>query len=100
MCAIGNHDCEQICVPTSTGYNCECHPGFILNEDQKTCSSKSFITVADCTVVLGMNCSIRIPFVNTFLGLKSVFTPKLCKVIILLYTSSATRQDFYFQTIV
>ncbi|XP_051881384.1 matrilin-3-like [Pristis pectinata] len=38
MCAIGNHDCEQICVSTTTAFYCRCRPGFILNEDRKTCS--------------------------------------------------------------
>ncbi|XP_007898585.1 matrilin-3a [Callorhinchus milii] len=38
MCAVGNHDCEQICVSTTESYYCRCREGFILNEDQKTCS--------------------------------------------------------------
>ncbi|XP_072911554.1 uncharacterized protein [Hemitrygon akajei] len=38
MCAIGDHNCEQICVSTTSSYYCRCHPGFKLNEDRRTCS--------------------------------------------------------------
>ncbi|XP_073712453.1 matrilin-3a isoform X1 [Misgurnus anguillicaudatus] len=38
-CAMG-HDCEHICVNSGSSFNCKCRSGFILNEDQKTCSLK------------------------------------------------------------
>ncbi|GCC19694.1 hypothetical protein chiPu_0018467 [Chiloscyllium punctatum] len=47
ICATGNHDCEQICVNTPMGYHCKCHPGFILNEDQKTCSLEDMCADGD-----------------------------------------------------
>ncbi|XP_078256166.1 uncharacterized protein LOC144593908 [Rhinoraja longicauda] len=43
MCVAASHDCEQVCVSTTTAFYCRCHPGFKLNEDQKTCSR-----VANC----------------------------------------------------
>ncbi|KAG9347316.1 hypothetical protein JZ751_004883, partial [Albula glossodonta] len=39
-CAIG-HDCEHICVNNNGAYYCRCRPGFVLNEDKKTCSKQS-----------------------------------------------------------
>lgn len=41
LCANGNHNCEQICVSTATNYYCQCHSGYLLNEDQKTCAGTS-----------------------------------------------------------
>ncbi|KAI4890086.1 hypothetical protein NFI96_022761, partial [Prochilodus magdalenae] len=38
-CAMGN-DCEHICVSSGSSYHCKCRKGYILNEDQKTCSLK------------------------------------------------------------
>ncbi|XP_066533653.1 matrilin-3a [Hoplias malabaricus] len=38
-CASEN-DCEHICVSSGSSYHCKCRKGYILNEDQKTCSLK------------------------------------------------------------
>ncbi|XP_051732394.1 matrilin-3a isoform X1 [Ctenopharyngodon idella] len=38
-CAMG-HDCEHICVSSGSSFYCKCRKGYILNEDQKTCSLK------------------------------------------------------------
>uniref|UniRef100_A0A673HVI9 Matrilin 3a n=1 Tax=Sinocyclocheilus rhinocerous TaxID=307959 RepID=A0A673HVI9_9TELE len=38
-CALG-HECEQICVNDDASYHCECHRGFLLQEDKKSCSKK------------------------------------------------------------
>ncbi|XP_016391920.1 matrilin-3-like [Sinocyclocheilus rhinocerous] len=38
-CVLG-HECEHICVNDDASYHCECHRGFVLQEDQKTCSKK------------------------------------------------------------
>ncbi|KAF5900269.1 matrilin-3-like isoform X3, partial [Clarias magur] len=37
QCGIG-HDCEHICVNGEGSYHCKCRRGFVLNEDEKTCS--------------------------------------------------------------
>ncbi|XP_019376214.1 PREDICTED: matrilin-3, partial [Gavialis gangeticus] len=38
MCALGTHDCEQVCVSTDGSYTCDCYEGFTLNPDRKSCS--------------------------------------------------------------
>ncbi|KAG1941932.1 matrilin-3a isoform X2 [Pimephales promelas] len=38
-CAMGHH-CEHICVSSGSSFYCKCRKGYILNEDQKTCSLK------------------------------------------------------------
>ncbi|TRZ00495.1 hypothetical protein DNTS_004525 [Danionella cerebrum] len=38
-CAMG-HDCEHICVSSDSSFYCKCRKGYILNEDQKSCSLK------------------------------------------------------------
>ncbi|XP_072136698.1 matrilin-3-like [Mobula birostris] len=69
-CAAGNHDCEQICVNTTTGYYCKCHPGFTLNEDLKTCSRVNHCAAGnhDCEQICvntttGYYCSCRQGFI-------------------------------------
>nr|KAF6429855.1 matrilin 3 [Molossus molossus] len=38
-CALGSHGCQHICVSDGVAsYHCDCHAGFTLNEDKKTCS--------------------------------------------------------------
>ncbi|XP_078069699.1 uncharacterized protein LOC144494000 [Mustelus asterias] len=66
MCAIGNHDCQQICVSTTTSYYCRCRPGFILNEDKKTCSRENVCATGnhDCEQICvntttGFQCKCR-----------------------------------------
>lgn len=36
-CKMG-HSCQHICVGNGTSYYCKCHPGYVLNEDKRTCS--------------------------------------------------------------
>ncbi|XP_052391915.1 uncharacterized protein LOC127938990 isoform X2 [Carassius gibelio] len=38
-CALG-HECEHICVNDDASYHCQCHGGFVLQEDKKSCSKK------------------------------------------------------------
>lgn len=45
VCAPGRHDCEQVCVRDGLLYSCDCHQGYTLNPDGKTCSSKSRLLI-------------------------------------------------------
>ncbi|XP_046692732.1 matrilin-3a isoform X2 [Silurus meridionalis] len=36
-CKMG-HSCQHICVESDTSYYCKCRPGYVLNEDKRTCS--------------------------------------------------------------
>ncbi|KAL6486532.1 hypothetical protein MHYP_G00059240 [Metynnis hypsauchen] len=36
-CEMG-HNCQHICVGNTTSYHCKCRPGYVLNEDKRTCS--------------------------------------------------------------
>uniref|UniRef100_H3AHJ8 VWFA domain-containing protein n=1 Tax=Latimeria chalumnae TaxID=7897 RepID=H3AHJ8_LATCH len=38
FCASGDHGCEHYCVNTEDSYVCQCHQGFTLNPDGRTCS--------------------------------------------------------------
>ncbi|XP_053565624.1 matrilin-3 [Bombina bombina] len=38
LCALGKHDCEHTCVANSRSYFCQCHDGYTLNQDKKTCA--------------------------------------------------------------
>lgn len=37
---IQGHDCQHVCVPHGDSYLCECHQGFVLNADLKSCARK------------------------------------------------------------
>ena len=37
-CAVGSHNCEQICNNTVGGFNCSCRDGFILYLDEASCT--------------------------------------------------------------
>uniref|UniRef100_A0A8C4P6B8 Matrilin 3 n=3 Tax=Dromaius novaehollandiae TaxID=8790 RepID=A0A8C4P6B8_DRONO len=39
MCALGTHDCEQVCVSSGGSYVCDCYEGYTLNPDKRTCSA-------------------------------------------------------------
>ncbi|CAM9968757.1 unnamed protein product [Bubo scandiacus] len=40
MCVhLGTHDCEQVCVSNRGSYLCDCHEGYTLNPDKRTCSA-------------------------------------------------------------
>ncbi|NWI68208.1 MATN4 protein, partial [Todus mexicanus] len=38
MCLVQEHGCQHSCVSTPGSFYCECHPGYRLNMDGKTCS--------------------------------------------------------------
>ncbi|XP_054827054.1 matrilin-3 [Eublepharis macularius] len=40
-CALGTHNCEHICVSSDSSWHCDCHEGYTLNPDMRTCSSKN-----------------------------------------------------------
>ncbi|NXX81622.1 MATN3 protein, partial [Urocolius indicus] len=39
VCAVGTHDCEQVCVRNGGSYLCDCYEGYTLNPDKRTCSA-------------------------------------------------------------
>ncbi|XP_030303610.1 matrilin-3 [Calypte anna] len=39
VCALGSHDCQQVCVSSSGSYLCDCYEGYTLNPDKRTCSA-------------------------------------------------------------
>ncbi|XP_037247186.1 matrilin-3 isoform X1 [Falco biarmicus] len=39
VCALGTHDCEQVCVSNGRTYLCDCYEGYTLNPDKRTCSA-------------------------------------------------------------
>ncbi|NXN07034.1 MATN3 protein, partial [Indicator maculatus] len=39
VCALGTHDCEQVCVRNGKSYLCDCYEGYTLNPDKRTCSA-------------------------------------------------------------
>ena len=38
-CAVSNGGCDQLCIPTDTGRECSCLPGYTLNADGTSCTS-------------------------------------------------------------
>ncbi|CAO2602551.1 Matn2 [Lemmus lemmus] len=46
-CASGNHGCEHECVNAESSYLCQCHEGFALNSDKKTCTRKDVCQAVD-----------------------------------------------------
>lgn len=42
------HDCQQICEKSDDSYICKCRYGYVLNADQKTCSSKTLAAPEKC----------------------------------------------------
>ncbi|XP_078381846.1 uncharacterized protein LOC144664603 isoform X2 [Oculina patagonica] len=44
-CSAHSHDCQQVCVNTDGSFRCECHSGFMLQRDRKSCED-----VNECTV--------------------------------------------------
>ncbi|KAL8172919.1 UNVERIFIED_CONTAM: Matrilin-3 [Gekko kuhli] len=39
-CALGTHNCEQICVTNDGSWRCDCYEGYTLNPDKRTCSTR------------------------------------------------------------
>uniref|UniRef100_A0A8B9QYL2 VWFA domain-containing protein n=1 Tax=Anas platyrhynchos TaxID=8839 RepID=A0A8B9QYL2_ANAPL len=45
MCSIVEHRCDHFCINTPGSYECRCKQGYILNADQKTCSTQDLCAV-------------------------------------------------------
>ncbi|NWV09665.1 MATN2 protein, partial [Ptilonorhynchus violaceus] len=45
MCSIVEHHCDHFCINTPGSYMCRCKQGYILNADQKTCSTQDLCAV-------------------------------------------------------
>ncbi|KAG8441786.1 hypothetical protein GDO86_010821 [Hymenochirus boettgeri] len=40
LCATASHGCDHFCINTPGSYICRCKQGYILNPDEKTCSTQ------------------------------------------------------------
>uniref|UniRef100_A0A8C3PQE1 Matrilin-2 n=1 Tax=Calidris pygmaea TaxID=425635 RepID=A0A8C3PQE1_9CHAR len=45
MCSTAEHRCDHFCINTPGSYVCRCKQGYILNADQKTCSTQDLCAV-------------------------------------------------------
>ncbi|XP_028942451.1 matrilin-2-like, partial [Antrostomus carolinensis] len=45
MCSTVEHHCDHFCINTPGSYVCKCKQGYILNADQKTCSTQDLCAV-------------------------------------------------------
>ncbi|KFU96260.1 Matrilin-2, partial [Chaetura pelagica] len=45
MCSTVEHHCDHFCINTPGSYVCRCKQGYILNADQKTCSTQDLCAV-------------------------------------------------------
>ncbi|NXH74257.1 MATN2 protein, partial [Hydrobates tethys] len=45
MCSTVEHRCDHFCINTPGSYICRCKQGYILNADQKTCSTQDLCAV-------------------------------------------------------
>ncbi|KFR17770.1 Matrilin-2, partial [Opisthocomus hoazin] len=45
MCSTVEHRCDHFCINTPGSYVCRCKPGYILNADEKTCSTQDLCAV-------------------------------------------------------
>ncbi|XP_066479322.1 matrilin-2 [Tiliqua scincoides] len=50
MCSVTEHGCDHYCINTPGSYVCKCKQGYILNLDQRTCSTQDLCEVEkhDC----------------------------------------------------
>ena len=39
-CSTGTHNCSQECLELPGGFECDCFPGYELQEDEVTCEGK------------------------------------------------------------
>ena len=37
-CSISNGGCEEICINTDGSFICSCHQGYMLRDDNRTCT--------------------------------------------------------------
>ena len=44
-CALGMHDCNQICTNTNGSYTCSCSPGYKISSNNRTCVGKPLIEI-------------------------------------------------------
>ena len=56
-CLLNNGGCSDTCVNTVGGFECTCRPGYIVDTDNKTCTSKSCISLG-CFPVLSDNLTV------------------------------------------
>ena len=47
-CGARSHDCQQVCVNTEGSFRCECHSGFMLNRDRKSCQGIVTLHFFEC----------------------------------------------------
>ena len=71
-CLLNNGGCSDTCVNTVGGFECTCRPGYIVDTDNKTCISKSRISLG-CFLVLSDNLAVFI----AKLSLKAKEEPRL-----------------------
>ncbi|NWH70396.1 MATN2 protein, partial [Piaya cayana] len=45
VCSTVEHRCDHFCINTPGSYECRCKQGYILNADQKTCSTQDLCAV-------------------------------------------------------
>ncbi|XP_053531901.1 matrilin-3a isoform X3 [Ictalurus punctatus] len=69
------HDCEHICVSSVDSYHCECRRGFVLNEDEKTCSQLKVEMVQD-----PCHCEARLAFQSQTLNSIQALNGKLADI--------------------
>uniref|UniRef100_A0A670HVY6 Matrilin 3 n=1 Tax=Podarcis muralis TaxID=64176 RepID=A0A670HVY6_PODMU len=48
VCALGTHNCEQLCVSSDGSWRCECYEGYTLNPDKRTCGEGCVSGSHDC----------------------------------------------------
>ena len=50
-CSSDAHDCEQICMNTDGGFECDCLDGYTLNDDGKTCQGRLHPMANDVKII-------------------------------------------------
>lgn len=66
-CALIDNGCEHLCLNTEDSYICQCFEGYTLNDDRKTCRSKSLPSEKGSSVCLLKHCSLETGYaINPF----------------------------------